>query len=170
MRRWGSINSVLVCMELQHSAGVRARARGRMPFSSLNQVQMDLPTAMSSAWQRWIGLPEGALLWLRSGDLTSLSSHLPQIQSVSTSFVSGQRARLLADRTHFATFRKAGFIRPGLRSFRRRSASCRSAFPVLLQRRFRPVQRPGKGRHGNLAGCFFSPGNNISNIPRVGRD
>lgn len=99
-------------MELQHSAGVRARARGSMPFSSLNQVRSDLQAVTSGAWQRWIGLPEGALLWPRSGELTSLSRSHPQSQSVSTSFVSGQRARLLADRTHFATFRKAGLIRP----------------------------------------------------------
>ena len=99
-------------MEQQHSAGVRARARGRMPFSSLNLVRLNLQMATSNAWQRWIGLPEGAPFRPRSGKLTSLSDPLPQSQIVCTSFVPGQRARVLAERTHSATFRKSGFRRP----------------------------------------------------------
>jgi hypothetical protein len=83
-----------------------------MPFSSLNQVRMDLQTATSGAWQRWIGLPEGALFRPRSGELTILSNPLPQTQSVRNSFVPGQRARVLADPTHFATVGKSGLRRP----------------------------------------------------------
>jgi hypothetical protein len=83
-----------------------------MPFSSLNQVQMDLPTATSGAWQRRIGLPEGALFRPRPGELTTLSGHLPQTQSVRNSFVPGQRARVLADRSHSATVGKSGLRRP----------------------------------------------------------
>ena len=83
-----------------------------MPFSSLDQVRSNLPTATSNAWQRRIGLPEGALLQPRPGDLTTLFDHLPQSQSVRTSFVPGQRARVLADSSHSATVRKAGLIRP----------------------------------------------------------
>ena len=83
-----------------------------MPFSSLDQVRLDLPTATSSAWQRWIGLPEGALLRSRPGDLTSLANPFPHFHSARASFVPGQRARVLADRTHSAAVRKPGLRRP----------------------------------------------------------
>ena len=113
MRRCGSLDSARKQRELQHSAGVRARARGRMPFSSLDQVRLNLPTATSGAWQRRIGLPEGALFWPRPGKLTTLSDHhLPQTQSVCISFVPGQRARVLADRSHSAPVGETGLIRP----------------------------------------------------------
>ena len=83
-----------------------------MPFSSLNLVRLNLQMATSNAWQRWIGLPEGALLQSRPGDLTSLANPFPQFRSARTSFVPGQRARVLADPTHFAAVRKSGLRRP----------------------------------------------------------
>lgn len=48
--------------------------QGSMPFSSLNRPEMDRQVTLSDAWQQWIGLPEGALLWCRPGGFTSPSN------------------------------------------------------------------------------------------------
>ena len=43
-----------------------------MPLSHLNRVLMDRPLTSDSAWQRWIGLPQGALFGFRFADLICL--------------------------------------------------------------------------------------------------
>ena len=42
------------------------------PLSPLNRVLMDRPLTSNSAWQRWIGLPEGALFKFWNAYLISL--------------------------------------------------------------------------------------------------
>ncbi len=102
---------------------------------------------------------------------THVPVQIPPAISIREHIVRVRPASPSAGRSHaFCHVSKSWSHSAGLRSFRRRSASCRSAFPVLPQLRFRPVQRPGKGRHGSLAGCFFCPGSNITNTPHVGHD
>lgn len=74
VRHPGMLNSTTLCER-------RSENQGSMPLSSLNRSKPDRQMVWNAAWQRWIGLPEGASFRPRLNHFTNLS-HPSRISTV----------------------------------------------------------------------------------------
>lgn len=86
--------------------------KGRMPLPSLNRALAGRPMTLSGAWQRWMGLPEGALRKSRLNQLTNLSNPSRKSRLCFIRVHELQRARVLDSRARAGAVRIPGSCEP----------------------------------------------------------
>ena len=141
---------------------------GSMPTSSLNRFLSDRQTASNGARQRRIGLPEGALLGLRLKRLMFLSNPTRISLLTYVRMRDDRRARVPVIRACRRSNAKHRLFAAGLRTPRRRSATCRRTHLDHLAQS-QPTRVPAR-RIAIPAGYFFCSGVSTISIPHVGLD
>jgi hypothetical protein len=130
----------------------QSEIKGSMPFSSLDRPPAGRQMASSGAWQRWIGLPEGASIGSRLNILTCLSETLRSFATYTTSFAR-LSASPRADSSCNGVYRRRTLPSlAGVRKIGRWSASCRSA--ITGQRRVHDQE----ARRGRMSPTDISAG------------
>lgn len=141
--------------------------KGSMPSSTLNWVLRGQQSTSNGAWQRWMGLPEGASIKSRLNILICLSETLRSFVIYNAPFVRTS-ASPRADTSCDGVYRRR--LLPdlaGMRNFGRWSASCRSAVTGQRALRNQFASITVFQTIGIPAGCFCS-GVTKNNIPQVG--
>ena len=140
---------------------------GSMPLSTLNWAVSGQQLTSNGAWQRWMGLPEGASIKFRLNILMCLSETLRSFVTHNSSFARTS-ASPRADTSCYDVHRRRTLPDwAGVRNFGRWSASCRSAVTGQRALRNQFVINTTLQTIGILAGCFCS-GVIKNNIPQVG--
>ena len=138
-----------------------------MPSSTLNWALGGQQLTSNGAWQRWMGLPEGASIKFRLNILICLSETLRSFVTYNSSFARTS-ASPRADTSCDGVYRRRSLPDlAGVRNFGRWSASCRSAVTGQRALHNQFVTTTILRTIGILAGCFCS-GVIKNNIPQVG--
>ena len=140
---------------------------GSMPSSTLNWAPRGQQLTSNGAWQRWMGLPEGASIKYRLNILMCLSETLRSFVTHNSSFARTS-ASPRADTSCNNVYRRRTLPDwAGVRNFGRWSASCRSAVTGQRALRNQFASITAFQTIGIPAGCFCS-GVIKNNIPQVG--